>query len=78
MAEVWIVVGNIAAHDGHVDSYRPEDLWSNENPGGVTFQELEGNFGQILDEFDNPEDARDYLDEWLECDNEYCYTHGDI
>ncbi len=80
MRNIYIAVGDIAAHNGYVEERDADDCWCNENENGWTDQDVCGAHGHILAECDTPEEAEAELDTFLECDSvekgTYCYTHN--
>ena len=69
----YIVIGNVAAHDGWVSEVDPDDdSW--------TYQQLIGAHGTVLDEKETKGEADQVLAQWLTCDSvergTYCYTHN--
>lgn len=77
---VYVVVGETAAHDGGIGYMDPDDRWSNDNPGGWTYQDVCGAHGHVLLETEDKEEADRALAEWLQCPaaerGDYCYTHN--
>ena len=77
----FMVIGNIAAHSGHIAKVDYDDIWqANYNENGWTYQQIEGPYGTCLGEYDTEAEADAHLAEWLECDaakeGRYCYTHN--
>jgi hypothetical protein len=71
----FFAVGDVGAHDGFVTSRVTADIWTGQNPGGWTYQDVTGAHGTILHEGTENE-CRTKLDSWLQCSDDRCYTHG--
>ena len=74
-AVVFFAVGDVGAHDGFVTSRVVADIWTGQNPGGWTYQDVAGAHGTILHEGTEIE-CQAKLDSWLRCSDDRCYTHG--
>ena len=72
---IFFAVGDVGAHDGFVTSRVTADIWTGQNPGGWTYQDVTGAHGTILHEGTENE-CRTKLDSWLQCSDDRCYTHG--
>jgi hypothetical protein len=78
----YYVVVNIAAHEGQIVEVADRDLWSNENPNGVTHQGICGSHGTIMLETNSRSVAESALEAELRCDaaerGTYCYAHNAV
>ncbi len=76
----YYVITFPGSHEGYVVEMNTEDIWSNENPGGWTYNQICGSHGNIHGEYSTREKAEEVLDKWLECDSKekgtYCYAHN--
>lgn len=72
---VFFAVGDVGAHDGFVTSRIASDIWTGQNLGGWTYQNVTGAHGTILHE-GTEDECRTKLNSWLQCSNDRCYTHG--
>ncbi len=77
----FIVIGDIAAHDGYIVDVNYDEIWqANVNETGWTYQQIEGIHGTRLGEYDTKAEANAHLEKWLRCNAEeedrYCYTHN--
>lgn len=76
----YIVVGDIGAHDGHIEIVEMDDIWNGENPTGWTWQDITGPHGSVIGECDTEAEAKQVLGDFLHCDarenGRYCFTHN--
>ncbi len=63
--KTFIVVVNVAARTGSVVQMERDDIFSGDNPGGWTDQDVTGSHETILGSFDTLGAANECLREWL-------------
>ena len=70
----WFVVGNIAAHTGHIVEFHMDDMYD------YFYQDAKGSHGTALGEYATMEEAKQCLASFLQCDSvergTYCYNHN--
>ncbi|WP_142415379.1 hypothetical protein [Hathewaya massiliensis] len=58
---IYVVVDKVAEGRMWIDSYLEEELCSDENPSGLTFQQITGSFGNIVFE-GTEEECQQYVE----------------
>jgi len=76
----YITVINKGTHSGYVAGpFLRAQMWSNQNPHGLTYQDICGPHGQVLVE-GHISECEQALKKWLDCPRaragQYCYTHN--
>ncbi|MCP4394889.1 MAG: hypothetical protein GY804_11585 [Alphaproteobacteria bacterium] len=76
----FLVIINNGEHSGSVAKVDMDEIWSNDNPHGWTYQYICGPHGSVLGEHESRKVAQTELDKYLECDaaekGRYCYSHN--
>lgn len=68
----YLVIANTGAGEYWIREINVNDWWSNENPNGVTEQQICEPYGTILDRFDTLKEAEKYLEEYKKLNTDYC------
>lgn len=80
MDKKYFVIKNRGEHSAHIQTVDMDDIWSNSNPGGWTYQDISGPHGHADGPYDDLATAEEEMKDWLKCPRaeagEYCYTHN--
>lgn len=80
MNKKHFVIKNRAAHSAFIATVDMDDMRSDDNRDGWTYQQISGPHGNADGPYDTLTEAKAVMKEWLVCPRaergEYCYTHN--